>query len=176
MINPPIRRLLEIRPERVGDAAAIRAVTIAAFGQSGEADLIDALRARARPLVSLAAEADGELAGHIMFSPVTHSARSDRLLMGLAPMAVAPTRQRSGIGSALVSAGLDACRRLGAAAAVVVGHPRFYPRFGFAPASRFGLTCEYNVPDDVFMAVELVEGALTLSPGLVRYHPAFGAI
>jgi putative acetyltransferase len=74
-----------------------------------------------------------------------------------------------------VRAGLDASRKRGAAAVVVVGHPAFYPRFGFIPASRFGLRCEYEVPDDVFMALELRPGVLRTG-GFVRYHPAFAEL
>ena len=97
-------------------------------------------------------------------------------ILGLAPTAVRPDRQRQGIGSQLVRAGLDAARKTGAAAVVVVGHARFYPRFGFVPASRFGLTCEYDVPDEVFMALELVPGFLAGPGGLVQYHPAFAEL
>jgi putative acetyltransferase len=113
--------------------------------------------------------------GHILLSPVTLAATPHPLVMGLAPMAVRPGHQRSGVGSALVRAGLDACRAAGAAGVVVVGHPTYYPRFGFVPASRFGLSCEYDVPDEVFMALELQDGALAGHAGLVRYHREFGA-
>jgi putative acetyltransferase len=89
-------------------------------------------------------------------------------------MAVSPRCQRQGIGSSLVQAGLRACAAQGCEAVVVVGHPRFYPRFGFRPASAFGLRCEFNVPDDVFMVAELVPGALNGFSGLVRYLPEFG--
>ena len=88
-------------------------------------------------------------------------------------MAVVPSAQRRGIGSALVSAGLDACRMFDAV--VVLGHAGYYPRFGFVPASRFSLRCEYDVPDDVFMVRELRPGALAGKRGTIRYHPAFGA-
>lgn len=121
--------------------------------------------------------AEGEtLVGHIAFSPVTFTFADgdDVLMMGLAPMAVDPPRQRHGIGSALVRAGLDECRRLGAIAVVVLGHPEYYPRFGFRPASRFGVKSEYQVPDDVFMALELRARALDGRTGTVRYHPVFG--
>ncbi len=94
--------------------------------------------------------------------------------MGLAPMAVLPVHQRRGIGSSLVRAGLEACTQLGFAAVIVLGHAEYYPRFGFQPASRFALRCEYDVPDDVFMALELEAGILTGKTGTIQYHPAFG--
>jgi putative acetyltransferase len=119
------------------------------------------------------ADDGGAIVGHILFSPVTVAVDSGGPVLGLAPLAVRPERQREGIGSQLVRAGLAAARERGAEAVVVVGHPGFYPRFGFVPASRFGLRCEYNVADEVFMALELVRDALTGTAGLVRYHPAF---
>jgi len=165
-----------VRSERSGDVAAIRGVNLAAFEGAVEADLVDALRAQARPIVSLVADDAGSIAGHILFSPVTLSGSQDLKIMGLAPMAVLPARQREGIGSALVSAGLDACNRLGFGAVVVLGHAGYYPRFGFVPASRFGLVSEYHVADDVFMAVELEPGALTGVSGTIRYHSAFSTV
>ena len=96
--------------------------------------------------------------------------------MGLAPMAVLPARQRGGIGSALVRAGLDACRQLGCTAVVVLGHPAYYPRFGFQPASRFALGCEYDVPDEAFMALEVEPGSLVGKAGTIRYHRAFAEV
>ncbi|MGH8638095.1 MAG: GNAT family N-acetyltransferase, partial [Burkholderiales bacterium] len=94
--------------------------------------------------------------------------------LGLGPMAVIPYLQRQGIGTRLVRAGLDECSRLGYRAVVVVGHPEFYPRFGFVPARTFGLRSEFDVPDEVFMAVELIPGALASAAGTVRYVPEFG--
>ena len=92
-------------------------------------------------------------------------------------MAVVPDRQRHGVGSALAEAGIAACREDGYEAVIVLGHPDYYPRFGFVPASRFGLRSEYDVPDDVFMALELTPGALHgRGPGTIRYHPAFGNV
>ncbi|MBI4616546.1 MAG: N-acetyltransferase [Planctomycetes bacterium] len=154
----------------------MRAVTLAAFPTRAEADLVDALRAGAEPFVSLVAEQGGAIVGHITFSPVTLDALAELRIAGLGPMAVAPAHQRRGIGSALVRAGLDTCRTLGFAAVVVLGHPGFYPRFGFAPSVRFGFRSEYDVPEDVFMALELVPGALRGSTGTARYHPAFGTL
>ncbi len=166
---------MNIRPELPTDVDAVRELNRAAFGGAEEARIVDTLRGTVTPLVSLVAETGGTVVGHIFFSPVTLAAASLPLVMGLAPMAVLPGQQRSGIGSALVHAGLDACRAIGAAGVVVVGHPTYYPRFDFVPASRFGLTCEYDVPDEVFMAVELEKGALGDHTGLVRYHSAFSA-
>ena len=165
-----------IRAERDTDRAAVHALNAAAFPTPLEADLVDALRREAHPLVSLVAERDGTVVGHILFSPVTHENSPGLRIMGLAPMAVAPDHQRSGIGSALVRAGLDECRQLGCAAVVVLGHPEYYPRFGFSPSVRWGIRSEYDVPDEVFMALELVPGALHGAAGTVRYHPAFGAV
>ena len=166
---------VSIRPEAPGDEAAIRGINESAFGRPEEARLVDALRARARPFVSLVAEADGAIAGHIVFTPVTLDGFTG-LLLGLAPMAVSPDRQRNGVGSALINAGLDACKSLGAAAVVVLGHTAYYPKFGLVPAARFGLRCEYDVPPEAFMALELRPRALAGAAGTVRYHPAFAEL
>lgn len=167
---------MNIRPERPADAAAIDAVNRAAFGQPAEATLVADLRDQASPLVSLVADAGSEIVGHVLFSPVTLTNHADVKIMGLAPMAVLPAMQRRGIGSTLARAGLDACTRLGYDAVVVVGHAQYYPRFGFRPASAFGLRCEYDVPDEVFMALELAPGRLAGKSGTIRYHPAFAGL
>ena len=158
------------------DAGAVRAVNQAAFETNTEADLVDLLREQASPLISLVAEDAGSIVGHILFSPATLVAHTDLEIMGLAPMAVLPARQRQGIGSALARAGLDACRHIGSGAVIVLGHPDYYPRFGFLPASRFGIGCEYDVPDEAFMALELLPGALAGKSGTIRYHPAFASV
>jgi putative acetyltransferase len=164
---------MQIRPERPADIPHIRAVNLSAFETSTEADLVDALRQQAQPIVSLVADEGEAIVGHILFSPVTLSTHPELRLMGLAPMAVLPLRQRHGIGSALVNGGLEQCRRLDVAAVIVLGHAEYYPRFGFKPASRFEITSEYDVPDDVFMALELRQGGLQGKSGTIRYHPAF---
>ena len=165
-----------IRPETAADESAIHALNVAAFPSDAEARLVDCLRASADPVISLVAESDGDVVGHILFSPVTHAERASIRSMGLAPMAVLPERQRQGIGSQLVDAGLRACREAGVEALVVLGHPQYYPRFGFVPASEFSIDSEYDVPDDTFMALELVPGALAGTPGTVRYHRAFAEL
>lgn len=167
---------MHVRPERPDDVAAIRYVNRTAFDTTVEADLVDGLRQQANPIVSMVAVANGAIVGHIFFSPVTLSSQSDFQIMGLAPMAVVPGPPRLGIGSALVLAGLDECRRRGVGAVVVLGHAGYYPRFGFVPASTFGLTSEYDAPDEVFMALELTADALRQRAGVIRYHPAFAAV
>jgi len=167
---------MRIRTARPEDATGIRAVNVSAFGTTAEADLVDALCERATPMVSLVADDDGAIVGHILFTPMTLDTDHELKVMGLAPMAVATGRQRQGIGTVLVHTGLDECWQLGAAAVAVLGHPAYYPRFGFAPASTFGLMSQYDVPDDVFMIVEGRRGALAGKHGLLRYHPAFAEL
>jgi putative acetyltransferase len=164
---------MRIRLERPADVAAVRAINEAAFGAGQEANLVDALREREKAHLSLVAERNGSILGHILFSPVTLLGHADVKIMGLAPMAVSPTEQRQGIGSALVSGGLDRCKQRGVDAVVVLGHPTYYPRFGFTPASRFAIRSEYDVRDDVFMALELERGVLHGKSGVIRYHAAF---
>jgi putative acetyltransferase len=163
-----------IRVETEPDRQAVHALNEAAFDTASEADLVDNLREQARPIVSLVAEENEQIVGHIMFSPASLTGDPELKLMGLAPMAVAPERQRAGIGSELVRAGLEQCKELGIAALIVLGHPEYYPRFGFVPASRFGVVSEYEVPDEVFMAMELEPGALKGKSGTAKYHAAFG--
>lgn len=165
---------MRIRPEETADAPMVRAVNEAAFESSEEADIVDALRKREKSLVSLVAEADGEVVGHIVFSPVTVSANPGVLLMGLGPMSVLPNHQQKGIGSALVREGLDRCLSIGCSAVVVLGHPDYYPRFGFVPASRYGISSEYDAPDEAFMIIELRPGSLRGISGRASYDEAFG--
>jgi len=162
-----------VRSERSADIAAVHAVNRAAFETSTEAYLVDAVRQQANPIVSLVADDGGSIVGHILFSPVTLTGHEHVKIMGLAPMAVLPTHQRRGIGSALVRAGLVGCTQLGYAAVIVLGHSEYYPRFGFVPASRFGIGCEYDVPDEFFLALELEPAVLVGKSGTIRYHPAF---
>ena len=165
-----------IRAEKENDRDAVYAVNSSAFETPSEANLVGALLEQAQPVVSLVAEDNGEVVGHIMFSPVALSGYPDLKVMGLAPMAVAPEHHRKGIGSALVRAGLEQCEQLGFAAVVVLGHPEYYPRFGFSPSFRFGIDSEYEVPEDVFMAMELQPGALSGKTGRVKYHAAFSNV
>lgn len=165
-----------IRTEEEKDWVDVHTLNASAFETSAEANLVDALRENSQPVVSLVAEANNNVVGHIMFSPVSLSGHCDIKIMGLAPMAVAPGHQRKGIGSALVRAGLERCKRLGFGAVVVLGHPAYYPRFGFSPSSRFGIECEYEVPEEVFMIMELKPGYLHGKSGTIEYHAAFSNV
>jgi putative acetyltransferase len=165
-----------VRTERPTDAGAVLLVHDAAFGRAAEGALVDALRAADQATVSLVAETDGRVVGHVLLSPVTVAGARPGDVLGLAPMAVLPAHQRRGIGGALVDAALATAHAGGRRAVVVLGHPAYYPRFGFVPASRFGLRCEYDAPDDAFLALELRAGALAACRGLVRYRPEFAAV
>ncbi len=162
-----------IRAERASDIGAIRRVNEAAFGTDAEARLVDLLRDRGKLLVSLVAERGGRVVGHIAFSRVRLAAGDEPFGVGLGPMAVAPAYQRLGIGVRLVRFGILQCRLLGARFVVVLGHPHYYPRFGFQPASQFGLSCAWPVPEGVFMAMEIQPGALANVRGRVSYEPEF---
>ena len=166
--------MITIREERPGDVASIRHVNEQAFGRPEEAHIVDRLRTRGKVILSLVAAQNDRIVGHILFSPVmTESEGGLFTVAGLAPMAVLPGLQKQGIGSRLVTHGLEQCREIGYGCVVVLGHAEYYPRFGFVPASRYGLKCEYDVPDEVFMALELREGALKGRAGLVKYQPEF---
>lgn len=162
---------IRVRAETPADVDAIRRVDDAAFGRAAEGRLLDALRGAVAPFVSLVACAGDDVVGHILFTPVTVSGAWTAMALG--PMAVRPDRQRAGVGAALVRAGLSACRALGHEVVFVLGHPGYYPRFGFTPAPPRGLTCKWPVPDDAFMVAELAPGALRGRAGRVDYAPAF---
>ncbi|MFQ5569301.1 MAG: GNAT family N-acetyltransferase [Rhodothermales bacterium] len=166
---------MRIRPERVEDVQPIRRINLDAFDTDAEANLVDVLRRSGIPLISLVAEDQGILVGHILFSPVTLEAASVPVA-GLAPMAVVPPRQNEGIGSLLVEEGLRQCVEAGYAAVVVLGHPGYYPRFGFVVSTHYGITSEYDVPAEVFMVKELTAEALSGVQGVVRYHPVFNEL
>ena len=167
---------MRVRDESEGDFASVHRLNAAVFETAAEAQLVDALRASDAPLISLVAEIDGEVVGHILFSPVPLEGHAGLKLAGLGPMAVTPRLQNSGIGSALVEAGLQRCRDAGYGAVVVLGHPGYYPRFGFSASNLFGIRSEYEVPDEVFMLIELIDAYLSQCSGTIRYHPAFAAV
>jgi putative acetyltransferase len=163
-----------IRLESPEDANSVRSINERAFPAGGEADLVDRLRLMIMPYISLVAELNGQVVGHALFTPVTVQNGNTWRAMALGPMAVLPDYQRSGIGSQLVKAGLSECLKKGEPVVFVLGHPQFYPKFGFRPAQPKGFTCEWDVPDNTFMYVELKPGSIRSRAGKVIYHPAFG--
>lgn len=162
-----------IRPETIEDQQSIWNVNRAAFESDAEANLVDALRDGGFVQVSLVAELEHEIVGHILFSRVTIDTESGAIdALSLAPMAVLPSHQRQGIGSKLVEAGLQACREKGHQIAVVLGHPEFYPRFEFSAELARPLKSPFG-GGEAWMAMELESGALEKVEGQVEYSPPF---
>ncbi|MDD5311435.1 MAG: N-acetyltransferase [Dehalococcoidia bacterium] len=169
-----VYKMPEIRPETQQDIDAIGEVTGQAFGQQVEVDLVNHLREHGRAVVSLVAEIDGRVVGHILFSPATVESDNPTFeVLCLAPVSVLPAYQRQGIGSQLIRAALEECRLLGHEVVVLVGHPEYYPRFGFVRANALGLECEFEAPDEAWMAIELRPGALAGRKGRVKFQPEF---
>jgi putative acetyltransferase len=165
--------ILHIRPETPDDHAAIREINRLAFGQDDEGLLVDALREQGYARLSLVAVERDRPVGHILFSDLPILTPEGMVpALSLAPLAVVPAHQRRGIGSALVRHGLDACAEQGHTIVIVLGHPWFYPRFGFSAALAGPLRSPFS--GDAFMAAELVPGALAGVVGEVRYPPPFG--
>jgi len=169
--------VITIRPERREDAAQVRRVNELAFGQPVEADLVDRLRRVRTDSLSLVGEDDG-VVGYILFTPVVVESAERRVLgMGLAPMAVLPNYQRQGIGSQLVRRGLDIVLERGCPFVVVVGHPEYYPRFGFEPASKRGLTSQWEgIPDAAFMVLVLDAHTMAGVSGVAKYSEEFNEV
>ncbi|HEX5102251.1 MAG TPA: N-acetyltransferase [Pirellulaceae bacterium] len=166
--------MTNIRPALASDELTIQAVHRHAFPTDAEARLVALLAARGKAAVSLAAEADGQIVGHMLFSPATIETPGLPPLvgLGLAPVAVLPEYQNRGIGTALVETGLEAARQLQVPFVVLIGHPAFYPRFGFMPAASFGLTCDFGSGAE-FQIIDLLEGSLPAAGGVVRYAEEF---
>ena len=165
--------MIEIREEHSGDVSAIRDLNKHAFGQDQEGNIVDALRSNGAVLLSLVATLNGHVVGHIMYSPLSVS-EVDGAALG--PMAVLPEHQRQGLGSKLVEAGNRRLKESGCPFIIVVGHANFYPRFGFKPASTCGITCEWEMPDDVFMVLALDHARMAGISGLAKYRPEFSTV
>ncbi len=167
---------LTIRPETPADYPAVREINLAAFDTAVEADLADSMRDTPEYIseLSLVAELDGVLVGHALFSEVTIEQETGKLTaLSLGPIAVLPEHQRHGIGSALIEHGHQRGRELGYPFVVLIGHPWYYPRFGYVEARPHGLVTIWEVSDPVFMVCELKAGALGNAAGTIRYPEPF---
>lgn len=153
--------VVDIREESVADHDAIREVNRQAFNEDRVADLVDHLRADGVVIVSLVAVQDGEVVGHICFSQTPmETPRGTLAGATLSPLAVLPAHQRNGIGIALTVRGIEICRERGVGAIMVIGHPEYYPRFGFSSAMAKQIQSKYSAFGDPYMAVELIPGVL----------------
>ncbi|VVS91992.1 GNAT family N-acetyltransferase [Desulfoluna spongiiphila] len=165
-----------IVPETKKHVQAVHDINAAAFKREAEAELVAALRS-SPGTISLVAKTKKTVTGHILFSPMTREGGDATGLMSLSTLAVAPHLQRQGIGSLLVSAGLRYCFEAGHQGLVVIGHPTYYPRFGFRPAAGWDIRTQFEVPEDVFMALALKDGGLAPYTGAtLAYHPAFAGM
>jgi len=170
--------MIYIREERPEDIEGVRKVNekvfTVAFGHAPEADVVDRLRENCDCLLSLVAVQDNQVVGHILFSPVRIEGNEAVEGMGLGPMAVLPELQNKGIGSQLVHAGIEMLIDLGWPFIVVVGHPEYYPRFGFERASHFGIRSNWEgVPDEAFMIRILNEKVMSGLSGVARFRNEF---
>ena len=166
--------IVVVRRETDKERGAVRRVNEAAFGRSDEADLVDRLRSEGAVLASFVAEGDGQIIGHILFSRVLIETPTRRSIsaVALAPLAVVPDQQRRGVGGQLIQHGLDWLRGRGEQIVLVVGHPAYYPRFGFSSDRARAVASPF--PAEAFMALELLPAALDGVSGTVRYPEAFG--
>jgi putative acetyltransferase len=165
---------VEIRPEEPRDRPGIWDANRKAFGREVEARLVDDLRDGGYARLSLVAEEEGRLVGHVMFSEAAIRTEGGEVgALALGPVGVIPDRQGRGVGSALIREGLDRCAHAGHRIVVLLGHPGYYPRFGFSSGRAEKLSSAYS--GEAFMALELVPGALAGVVGDFEFAPPFGA-
>ncbi len=167
--------MVEIRLEQPKDLDEIRSLNNKAFGQPEEGRIVEKLRKSCIGILSLVAISNNKIVGHIMFSPVTIETQEGGIEgMGLAPMAVLPELQNQGIGSNLVKEGLRIIRNTSCPFVIVLGHEKYYPRFGFQRASKYGLKSQWEgIPDEAFMAIIFDDSVMKGVSGIVRYRDEF---
>ncbi|HAQ21235.1 MAG TPA: GNAT family N-acetyltransferase [Prolixibacteraceae bacterium] len=174
---------INIRQETPEDYGCVIELTEKAFetmefSDGNEGQLVDKLRKAPTFIseLSLVAELNGQLVGHILFTPLQiRNEQTSFISLVLGPVSVLPEFQKKGIGGQLIMAGHQKARELGFQSVILIGHPEYYPRFGYKPASTWGIKTQIPLPsDDVFMAVELTEGALDKVSGMVIFPPEFG--
>lgn len=164
-----------VRKEEEKDYSKVYNVNKLAFKQENESKLIEKIRKGKNfvPELSIVAEVDNQIVGHILFSKIKIVGDSVYESLALAPMAVIPEFQKQGIGSLLIRKGIETAKKLGFDSIIVLGHKEYYPKFGFQPVSKWKIKCPFDVPDEVFMAIELTEGALKGKFGVVKYPDEF---
>jgi len=167
--------MIFIREENAKDIEQIKIINEQAFGQPAEANIVDMLRKSCPDLLSLVALEENEVVGHILFSPAKIIG-SPKMVdgMGLAPMAILPGRQCQGIGTYLVKRGIEMLRSRCCPFIIVLGHPEYYPRFGFERACVHGIACPWEgVPNEAFMILVLDQAAMESVSGVARYRDEF---
>lgn len=165
-----------VRSEKPEDYQKIYQINKVAFEGEVEAQLVNNLRKTKGfiPELSLVAEKDGEIVGHILFSIIHINTNTGNIpVLALAPMAVLPEYQKQGIGSLLIKEGLKKCKKLGHKIVVLVGHSDYYPRFGFTPAKERGLKLPFDAPDEAFLVYEIIPNSLAGITGTIEYPPEF---
>ena len=167
--------MVTIRQEQERDIEAVRNLNRIAFDGPAEAQVVDKLREVCDDLISIVAVEDDEVVGHILFSSVTIENGNNVIRgMGLAPLAVLPNRQKTGIGSALVERGLALLREKEYPFVIVLGHADFYPRFGFVPSSQYNLKSQWQgIPDEAFMILVFDQKSLEGVHGVAKYREEF---
>lgn len=167
--------MIEIREEKQEDHDAVRFVNDQAFGTPEEGRIVDKLREICKETISLVAVSGEKIVGHIFFSPATIDHQDGQVVgMGLAPMAVSPEFQKQGIGSLLVKEGIRRIKETDCPFIIVLGHVNYYPRFGFEPASIYGLKCQWEgLPDEAFMVIILNKSVMTGVSGVAKYRSEF---
>ena len=167
--------MIEIRSEELQHVAEVRELNLLAFDNGPEADLADLLRSVCKEYMAFVAVENHQIVGHIVFTPVSIN-EFNVTGMGLAPMAVSPGRQRQGIGSKLVRHGLEVLKTRGCPFVIVLGHPQYYPRFGFIAASEYKLQCQWEgVPDEAFLVIVYDHSIIPANGGVARYRNEFNS-
>lgn len=170
-----------IRQETKDDFNEVFKLNQIAFGQDNEAKLVDALRSNSTvfvPELSLVATENNRTVGHILFSKIIikDDQGNQNESLGLAPMAVRPEFQKVGIGGQLIKKGLEIAKKMGFKSVILLGHESYYPKFGFEPADKWKIKAPFDVPSNVFMAIELDKDGLKDISGTVIYPKEFETV
>ena len=168
-----------LRRETPDDFMQVARLLEMAFCRKNEAALVEKLRHNKKynPVLSLVADYDGYVMGHILFFPIMiRSEASETESLALAPLAVSPEFQKMGVGGRLIQHGMKTAMEIGYGSAIVLGHPKYYSRFGFVPAITWNIKAPFEVPDDALMAIEFEEGALEKAAGIVEYPQEFSEL